>query len=639
MTLAEWMGQNGYSEYNSAAGRRELQKKYGINNTNSAAANLELWKKLKAEKAQPKKTEVENSSIPQELQAAISEIQELGYVPEQYQQLIPVIGGYMPEIYDYEGSEQYQGSGIGDKNKIGELRKKAESEKDKQLKDYYAQDNVIKYFTNREASRTEVYQNRLEEALKYLPADVASKVRYMNNMGTEEDEIAAKNRNYQKELNQAQYDFAQMAAQGLFSTKHGNADAFYDQERAAVELTNMLNRRPELKEALEKSGMTPEQFLQQLESTYAKHTQYGNKVTENAHVNKANKEAVQRANDQAMTGWMQNGIRTATNNAAGVGASLVANATSMPAALIAHAVHNVRSDDANDESMGQFFDRQFGWGGSPRKLFGSEENAEWDSGSKFVNFVGNVVTDPMSYISAKLLSSNNLKLVASPTLYNAAATNVVDDAPMLGQKIFTETTNFVPKASRKVTTHGNYPRGQQVITATRAVPTYLGTMEKSISVPTVVGGIPGVSFTPGKAGSPIVATYTPTYLPPMKEEVKYVKDWGNEDVQEAFRQAAANGVEEGSIITGPSGKTYIYKKDPQFTGRITAVNPNALLAGGTNEPIIVETSNNITEVPNSVRTMRIPYGYQSVVTDNKDVSFTPTYNLGKQNLNYLTYSN
>ena len=48
-----------------------------------------------------------------------------------------------------------------------------------------------------------------------------------------------------------------MAAQGLFSTKHGNADAFYDQERAAVELTNMLNRRPNLKEALEKSGMTP----------------------------------------------------------------------------------------------------------------------------------------------------------------------------------------------------------------------------------------------------------------------------------------------------------------------------------------------------------------------------------------------
>jgi hypothetical protein len=46
-----------------------------------------------------------------------------------------------------------------------------------------------------------VYQNRLEEALKYLPSDVASKVRYMNNIGTEEDELAAKNRNYQKELN------------------------------------------------------------------------------------------------------------------------------------------------------------------------------------------------------------------------------------------------------------------------------------------------------------------------------------------------------------------------------------------------------------------------------------------------------
>lgn len=66
---------NGYSEYNSASGRRELQKKYGINNTNSAAANMELWKKLKTEKAKPKNTEVENSSIPQEIQTAIAEIQ------------------------------------------------------------------------------------------------------------------------------------------------------------------------------------------------------------------------------------------------------------------------------------------------------------------------------------------------------------------------------------------------------------------------------------------------------------------------------------------------------------------------------------------------------------------------------------
>ena len=245
-----------------------------------------------------------------------------------------------------------------------------------------------------------------------------------------------------------------MAAQGLFSTKHGNADAFYDQERAAVELTNMLNRRPELREALEKSGMTPEQFLQQLESTYAKHTQYGNKVTENAHVNKANKEAVQRANDQAMTGWMQNGIRTATNNAVGAGASFAANATSMPAALIAHAVHNVRSDDANDESMGQFFDRQFGWGGNPRKLFGSEENAEWDSGSKLVNFVGNVVTDPMAWLSAKFLPSNNVTLTSGAGLYNYAAQNVTNQAPKLGQEIIEETVNYVKTVLKRITIVG-----------------------------------------------------------------------------------------------------------------------------------------------------------------------------------------
>ena len=48
MTFSEWMGQNGYSAYNSAAGRRQLQQKYGITG-DSYTANLALWKKLREE--------------------------------------------------------------------------------------------------------------------------------------------------------------------------------------------------------------------------------------------------------------------------------------------------------------------------------------------------------------------------------------------------------------------------------------------------------------------------------------------------------------------------------------------------------------------------------------------------------------
>jgi hypothetical protein len=48
ITFAQWMAENGYGAYNSAAGRRELRKQYGITETDGAKANMELWKELKA---------------------------------------------------------------------------------------------------------------------------------------------------------------------------------------------------------------------------------------------------------------------------------------------------------------------------------------------------------------------------------------------------------------------------------------------------------------------------------------------------------------------------------------------------------------------------------------------------------------
>lgn len=55
MTFAEWMGQNGYSAYNSAAGRKQLQQKYGITG-DSYTANLALWKKLREEQEASQRT-------------------------------------------------------------------------------------------------------------------------------------------------------------------------------------------------------------------------------------------------------------------------------------------------------------------------------------------------------------------------------------------------------------------------------------------------------------------------------------------------------------------------------------------------------------------------------------------------------
>lgn len=49
MTLSEWMGQNGYSAYNSALGRKQLRNKYGITESDGYKANMQLWHRLKQE--------------------------------------------------------------------------------------------------------------------------------------------------------------------------------------------------------------------------------------------------------------------------------------------------------------------------------------------------------------------------------------------------------------------------------------------------------------------------------------------------------------------------------------------------------------------------------------------------------------
>jgi hypothetical protein len=121
-----------------------------------------------------------------------------------------------------------------------------------------------------------------------------------------------------------------------------------------------------------------------------------------------------------MTQWLTNEMRRATNTAAAAGANFVMNAPSLPAAAVATAVHNVRNPE-DRTSTEQFFDRQFGLHGGPRKLFGSGDNAEWDTGSKVLNFAGNVATDPMTWLFGKLLPGSNVTLKAGPGLYNYAA--------------------------------------------------------------------------------------------------------------------------------------------------------------------------------------------------------------------------
>lgn len=116
MTFSEWMGQNGYSEYNSASGRRKLQQQYGITG-DSYSANMALWKKLREEKSkgngseQPAATTKEQAAPAKMEQAAPlqSKVATLQVSQQAPEKILPdnytYYGQYLPEV-KVTGSKQ-----------------------------------------------------------------------------------------------------------------------------------------------------------------------------------------------------------------------------------------------------------------------------------------------------------------------------------------------------------------------------------------------------------------------------------------------------------------------------------------------------------------------------------------------------
>ena len=603
ITFAQWMAENGYGAYNSAAGRRELRKQYGITETDGAKANMQLWKELKANVQQSKAS---SQTTPK-------------------------------ETTQQSASKQNSSSSTPSSQKKGTSSQQAQYEE--AMRQWASNPATVRSImggnlfidTNPEDLKT------LQLFIKYANPDVAARARTSYNINpSSEDQSTAQQHNQTAALSQAQYRIADMAKKGMFtSTANGTMDPFYSRERLVEKVSQLYQQDKDLQNALKAQNMDINDFINQLERTYKGQLEHGNKVTNIARANKSGQVAAKKANDEMMTQWLTNEMRRATNTAAAAGANFVMNAPSLPAATVATAVHNVLNPE-DRTSAEQFFDRQFGLHGGPRKLFGSGDNAEWDTGSGVLNFAGNVATDPMTWLFGKLLPGSNVTLEAGPGLYNYAAYGTTQAAPKLGQKIVTETTNYVPKVAKKITERGNWPRGQQ-ITTMYGIPEYLGEVTKTVKVPTVIGGMPGFSFTPqAGAGMPPKITYQNTPLPEYQEQIQYVKDWGDDCVQKAFREAAARGAKEGEIISA-CGKSYVYKKDPNFTGRVTPVNPNPLEVGGTNDPIVTEVTHNVDYIPEAVKNLRIPSGHSAVVTNDYPLYHTPTYQMGQKTLNYNDY--
>lgn len=123
MTFSEWMGQNGYSEYNSAAGRRELQKKYGITETDSAKANLALWARLKAGEPAPTKP------VKEVIAPIATKVTPLTIAPPQPKQII--IPEQHQKLFYNQGDDTYYGG------RLGEVTTKKQKISNKERKEAY----------------------------------------------------------------------------------------------------------------------------------------------------------------------------------------------------------------------------------------------------------------------------------------------------------------------------------------------------------------------------------------------------------------------------------------------------------------------------------------------------------------------
>lgn len=501
---------------------------------------------------------------------------------------------------------------------------------------------------------------------------------------------AFQSKTYDDLLNSIQTEFAQKAKAGLMSEKYNesarpyvDADNYHganisangvispyrqwrnnnmDQYTSAIsdariaQFADEVAARPGVQEALKAKGITMSDLINQMRDTYANYLSHGQDVTQNAVANRQGKEAarLQTAYD------FENAVRDASNadavNMGKVAGNFTLNSLKMPQSAIATAIYNYKNPD-NKVSMSGFFDRAaggvYGDGKGLVDMFGKDnEDAAFHTNSGFVNTVGNIATDPMAWLLGPQVRVTG---IGSGTLRNAAAqgieraaTSGYGDLALYGVKNgTTKAGNVVTQGAGRMTNGAAFRSGASGRWNSGGNNMMRGTVRSGVnpgygeiginesitkpyelfSVNTKVP-LPLVTNASGTAvsGDFTPTTYQPNYLNMQNTVRDVVVGNVNEDSDAAFRAAKAQGLPEGSVITGPSGRQYIYKYSDNWEPvKVVATNPNrGAKEALTNENALeTHTSNNVQG------RLRLPsFDGRGYVDGLRPVEVVPTYKIG-----------
>lgn len=312
------------------------------------------------------------------------------------------------------------------------------------------------------------------------------------------------------------------------------------------------------------------------------------RVTQGREYNQAKKDYLAKEN-YIKSLQFANDVRNDMNKAAGVMGSLAYNVPlNTLSSGVATLYNNVAGAPSDYISGEQFINRLGGYDGGPLQMFGQvyDDNgnklSNVNTGNGVVNFLGNVVTDPLTYITggANKLAGNVAKttLEATPGLLKHGAYGIEGIKPLTvlnttGKSGLRGAGNATIKNSgysagkimengRRMSGHytqtGANPKGKgtAVLPQQAAIPQEVnGVWTKSISAPAVFGGAPSISLIPNDVNMGVISNPRPewnwSYTP--KTKILTVGGYqGSPEFQTAFGNARKQGLSEFTF----GGKRY-----------------------------------------------------------------------------------
>lgn len=300
------------------------------------------------------------------------------------------------------------------------------------------------------------------------------------------------------------------------------------------------------------------------------------RVTQGREYNQAKKDYLAKDN-YIKSLQFANGVRNDMNKAAGVMGSLAynvpLNTLSSGVATLYNNINGAPSDYISGE---EFVNRLGGYNGGPLQMFGQvyDDNgnklSNVDTGNGVVNFLGNVVTDPLTYLTgaANKFAGNVAKttLEVTPGLLKTTGYGIEGIKPLTvlnttgkaGARGALKNAGYsvgkVTENGRRMSGHytqiGINPKSQGIAQTVEqaAVPQEVnGVWTKSISVPAIFGGAPSISLIPNDVNMGVISNPRPewNYNYNPKTKILTIGGYqGSPEFQTAFGNARKQGLSE-----------------------------------------------------------------------------------------------